>query len=255
MIRKALDAIAAKESGHARTEDSERMVDQRPNRTPTFVVATKMYAASGSATLFRSYSCKKGNADRCFIWEAARATTAAPSFFAPITINDPKPPASYVDGGLKHNNPSEVAIEEAKLLWPNAKRFCLVSIGTGKQKVSKLPKPVSNNPLSKIPVLRVLSGGVKGVQALAKIAAVGVELSTSSGQVHERMYKRANEKNEEFPYYRFDVDGVDDVGLEEWKKVEELGQITQSYMESAEVTRMLGFCVNDLRGPLPHERM
>jgi hypothetical protein len=255
VIQKALDSMAAKNDEKSNPEISERMADPDPTHTPTFVVATKMLAVTGSATLFRSYTCEKGNADKCFIWEAARATTAAPSFFAPITINDPKPPAPYVDGGLKHNNPSEVALEEAKMLWPNAKKFCVISIGTGKQRIAKLPKSGSESVLSSIPGLNLLLGGAKGLRALTKIAAVGVELSTASGEAHERMYERANAKNAEFPYYRFDVDGVDDVGLQEWKKMQELGQITQGYMERAETRKLLGTCVRDLRASQPNQRM
>lgn len=35
------------------------------------------------------------------IWQAARATSAVPSFFAPMEVNGQK----FVDGGLGFNNP------------------------------------------------------------------------------------------------------------------------------------------------------
>jgi patatin-like phospholipase/acyl hydrolase len=35
------------------------------------------------------------------LWEAARATSAAPLYFAPMKIKD----QSFVDGGLQANNP------------------------------------------------------------------------------------------------------------------------------------------------------
>ena len=99
---------------------------------PTFVVATKGLNAEGPPTLFRSYQCKGHDANRCAIWEAGRATSAAPTFFKPIEISIPKPGGTFVDGGLAHNNPAELALSEAEKIWPKAKRFCLVSVGTGR---------------------------------------------------------------------------------------------------------------------------
>lgn len=43
--------------------------------------------------------------------QAIRATTAAPTFFAPLMING----ALYSDGALLCNNPSAVAFHEAKV--------------------------------------------------------------------------------------------------------------------------------------------
>lgn len=43
--------------------------------------------------------------------QAIRATTAAPTFFAPVMING----ALYSDGALLCNNPSAVAVHEAKV--------------------------------------------------------------------------------------------------------------------------------------------
>jgi len=66
------------------------------------------------------------------IWEAAAATSAAPLYFKPYT--HPKTRASYIDGGLYHNNPVHVANRERKLLWPeiaDKHPDMLLSIGTG----------------------------------------------------------------------------------------------------------------------------
>ena len=48
---------------------------------------------------------------RHMVREAIRATTAAPTFFAPLMING----ALYSDGALLCNNPSAVALHEAKV--------------------------------------------------------------------------------------------------------------------------------------------
>ncbi|KAI0868821.1 hypothetical protein GGS24DRAFT_494248 [Hypoxylon argillaceum] len=66
------------------------------------------------------------------IWEAIRATTAAPGYFKPF--KKPETGQSFIDGAIYHNNPVYVAFEESKLLWPDV-RHCLpdivLSIGTG----------------------------------------------------------------------------------------------------------------------------
>jgi predicted acylesterase/phospholipase RssA len=115
--------------------------DQNPEVScPVFVVATEGQDASSREKLFRSYGFDK---DRCPIWQAARATSAAPSYFPPTWVEVPAPGGWYIDGGLKRNNPSEVALLEAKRYW-KAKRVMIVSIGTGVQKTADFignPKP------------------------------------------------------------------------------------------------------------------
>ncbi|KAH9816977.1 FabD/lysophospholipase-like protein [Teratosphaeria destructans] len=47
-----------------------------------------------------------------YIWEAARATTAAPTYFKPLILER----YSYMDGGVRANNPSLEALEEVKAM-------------------------------------------------------------------------------------------------------------------------------------------
>jgi len=61
-----------------------------------------------------------------------------PSFFKEMYIDNPRPGVAYVDGGLGHNNPSQVALDEAERIWQTSKNFCLVSIGTGRQRAVKI---------------------------------------------------------------------------------------------------------------------
>lgn len=66
------------------------------------------------------------------VWEAAAATSAAPSFFKPF--KHPQADRSYLDGALYFNNPSKVANNERKLLWPEVADNhpdIMLSIGTG----------------------------------------------------------------------------------------------------------------------------
>lgn len=65
-------------------------------------------------------------------WEAARATSAAPTFFKPAYLYDreEKTMQTLIDGGVVANNPSLYAYRHAKELYPDAKRFHILSLST-----------------------------------------------------------------------------------------------------------------------------
>lgn len=69
------------------------------------------------------------------MWEVARATTAAPTYFEPARLfaHDPEEYFALVDGGIFANNPSLCAyIEALKMKQPDQK-IMVVSLGTGEQ--------------------------------------------------------------------------------------------------------------------------
>ncbi|KDR66798.1 hypothetical protein GALMADRAFT_29105, partial [Galerina marginata CBS 339.88] len=71
----------------------------------TFVCAKNAHNMDGNIpVLFRTYKSHKVHSN-CKIWEAARATSAAPTFFKRIEIGRNQP---FIDGGLGRNNPSQV---------------------------------------------------------------------------------------------------------------------------------------------------
>lgn len=59
--------------------------------------------------------------------EAARATSAAPTYFPPFNYGS----HVLVDGGVIANNPAMFAYAEAKKRWPESKRITVFSISTG----------------------------------------------------------------------------------------------------------------------------
>ncbi|KAL8736432.1 MAG: hypothetical protein Q9166_000224 [cf. Caloplaca sp. 2 TL-2023] len=66
------------------------------------------------------------------VWEAARATSAAPTYFKSFRSERNK--YGYLDGALYHNNPVRVADLERRLIWPETEGSppdLLLSIGTG----------------------------------------------------------------------------------------------------------------------------
>ncbi|KDR80872.1 hypothetical protein GALMADRAFT_135962 [Galerina marginata CBS 339.88] len=109
-----------------------------------FVLATRADDISNRvATHLRTYINK--NVEKSFadykIWEAARATSAAPTYFPRIKLDD----YEYVDGGLGFNNPVLLLMGEARLHFGFARPFgCLVTIGTGMGPNISLPAEGTN---------------------------------------------------------------------------------------------------------------
>ena len=81
--------------------------DSRTDLCRTFVLPTSIHA--GGAVRMRSFDTRYANAFPACIWQVARATSAAPTFFVPIEIGD----VLYGDGGTGWNNPTKEAISEA----------------------------------------------------------------------------------------------------------------------------------------------
>ncbi len=63
--------------------------------------------------------------------DALRATTAAPTYFAPKYFEVSQEKRVLVDGGVFANNPAACAYANSKKLFPN-EEIVLVSIGTGR---------------------------------------------------------------------------------------------------------------------------
>ena len=75
-------------------------------------------------TLYQSNSFE----DKWFLFEAARATSAAPMFFSEYFCHH----NLFSDGALFHNNPALVTYREARAIWPQCSFGCFLSIGTGR---------------------------------------------------------------------------------------------------------------------------
>jgi len=238
---------------------------------PTFVVAKTAANVNGPAIVFRTYRGKQIRPSECALWQAARATSAAPTFFKPMSIDRPRPAITYIDGGIGHNNPSEVALDEARRIWPTCTQFGLVSIGTGRPKANsiQLSEAAGANPDVQQSLLEDIKSYIPnivirgwdaaknltpGAKALIGMASALAQFATNSEDAHQRVQRAARsiEKEKQFPYFRFNVPrDVGDIGLGDWNKSDDLAAHTGNYMKEYETEERRSLCVKFLLSTSP----
>lgn len=155
------------------------------------------------------------------IWQVARATSAAPSFFKSISLFDDR----YYDAAEDINNPSLEVVNEVSLISGGSHDAIdvLLSVGGG-------------NAQGNIPKTKFGGGGL--LQEMTEISDV----------VHKRV--RSESEDHFFAYYRLDVEeGLQDVGLNEWKPksngartIERIKEATDRYLGRGDVRSQCHQC-------------
>lgn len=176
---------------------------------------------------FRSYQVP-GKADTmASICEAARATSAATTYFDPVCIRGRK----YADGALVANNPVDEVEDEASNIWcaetGNIKPLvkCFISIGTG-------------NPGKKALEDNIFKFVSKTLPALA----------TQTEHTEKRFIAKWRQQYDEKRYFRFNVDqGMQDVGLEEYQEQGLIDAATHEYLDHQAVAFQVRDCIQNLR--------
>jgi patatin-like phospholipase/acyl hydrolase len=107
--------------------------DARLSQAITPVVITAYDIKRGTAYFFKSEQAKQDAGQDFYMRDVVLATTAAPTFFAPARVENVSrtDTFSFVDGGVFANNPSMIALVEARRLFPEEEDFLLVSLGSG----------------------------------------------------------------------------------------------------------------------------
>ena len=171
-----------------------------------------------SPVLFRSYVTAESidglSTSGVKIWQAARATSAASTFFDPIKIGSQE----FVDGATGRNNPVESVLAEASAIWPDARSRiqCLVSIGTGKSEF----RDFGDN--------------------LAEIKRTLVALATETEDTEQRVYRNQESLGVDGRYFRFNVDrGLEGVVLDEYEKQGTIVAATEAYLETPRIGHLI----------------
>ncbi|HZJ88040.1 MAG TPA: patatin-like phospholipase family protein [Sphaerochaeta sp.] len=92
---------------------------------PTLIVAYDSFAGT-------PYVMRSGLDEGFLFWEAARASSAAPTYFKPAYLRNRIHGQMHglIDGGVVANNPALYAYIEAKRLYPNASKYHILSLST-----------------------------------------------------------------------------------------------------------------------------
>lgn len=190
-------------------------------RVPVCIVAHELVAGTTRVLKDDHHGELAGGADR-LVWKVAAATSAAPTYFAPVQIGQAD---SHIDGGIWANNPAMVGITEAvRYGGARLEDVRLVSIGTTSH------------------VFRVAShDAAKRMGALAWIRR-GRELLLGGG-VSMATHMQAKLLLGDERYLRIDDQLATQYALDDWKSalaLQELGE-QQARLCRSRVAQLLGF--------------
>lgn len=173
--------------------------------------------SDGSRFRLRTYRHPKEEDSGFTIVGAAMATCAAPSIFEPYRTNRRGIEEKFTDGGTGCNNPTLELHLEADLIWPGRQVGCLVNIGTGSSRVSKV------------------SGAY---MSLAKKMADDITDTAKIAYEYKKTHPRV-------PFFRFTVKhGLEDTDFHKWKDMANVRQRTETYLD--EEQPMIDKCVECL---------
>jgi predicted acylesterase/phospholipase RssA len=175
----------------------------------------------------RSYPIRNKPGIPATICQVARATSAATTFFEPVSIGARR----FADGALGANNPVDEVEGEASDIWceetgdlkPLVK--CFISIGTG-------------HPGKKAMEDKLLKFVFKTLPALA----------TQTEHTEKRFIAKWRQHYDSKRYFRFNVDqGLQDVGLAEYQEQGLIETTTEGYLDHQAVAFRVRDCVENLK--------
>jgi predicted acylesterase/phospholipase RssA len=177
--------------------------------------------------LFRTYQSHETQVV-CKVWEAARATSAAPTIFKHIRMGNNQP---FIDGGLGCNNPSKLVLDEAKVVFPTCQIGCLVSIGAGQGGIISIKKPGFFQQIIPTDVIKAIK-----------------EMATDCEATHEDMLLLFG--NSPGIYFRLNVEqGMQGIKLSDWEKMAIVEAHTVQYLRRKEVNERLTLVVKAIKCP------
>lgn len=137
-----------------------------------FVMATRVSNIPAEPFVFRTYAHSPQSGEsplrgscRHLVWHGVRASSAAPYYLADFACDGER----WQDGGVSCNNPSVVAVQEARSVWPDCDIDCIVSLGSGEP-------PTKEREVSSIS--RYIDAGTAVVESACSVDRADEALST-----------------------------------------------------------------------------
>ena len=185
------------------------------NKTTNLVLLRSYYNGYSTETNYR-----------CTIEQAARATSAAPLYFAPFVLHtlDGQHTLTLSDGALNLNNPIVELMAEVRRLDPNRDIACIVSVGTGRHDI---------DPNSQ-----------RAHDIIESCVKIGVHCHKKAQEfVNGEGYRYFQQGR----YYRFDVDRrMDRVALEDWERLDDMDSYVEEYLKDFMVGEQMKQCAETL---------
>jgi hypothetical protein len=200
-----------------RVNDEPRFVCSMSQQTSDIVIFPSYYSRTWGASML----------DRVRIWEAARATSAATSFFDPLIIDG----KAFADGATGANNPIYQLWAEASSVYRPYDSWkleddlkCLISIGTG------------------IPSSKPFGPGTR------EVAKALMAIATAAETTAEQFQRQNPSLVKKGIFFRFNVtQGLEGIGLEEANRLGDIEACTDRYCASASVIQRIESCVEILK--------
>jgi predicted acylesterase/phospholipase RssA len=211
------------------SEDVERECSADKRRCNSNEISFVCTADRDTKDIIRLRSCSLPDEPniRATICQAALATSAATTFFEPVSIGD----RTFADGGLGVNNPVDEVEGEASNIWcsetgdlkPLVK--CFISVGTGN------------------PGKRAFEDSM-----IKFLGQTVVEIATETENTERRFITRWAGHFDEKRYFRFNVDqGLQNVGIDEYKKKGAIEAATEGYLTHMTQKFRVRDCIQNVR--------
>ncbi|KAI9740296.1 MAG: hypothetical protein M1834_004874 [Cirrosporium novae-zelandiae] len=191
----------------------------------------------------------------CGVCDAARATSAAPTYFPPIKIGN----RYFIDGAVEYNNPSFALFQHYRSSLPpdvkqnrrethtsdlNFQRIRMVNLGTGNepQRDEQMLAITSRSIVKRLRLFRSIRDAVVNGKDAIKIATT----SQTQAEFMETL-SQANESNGDIKYYRLsDNTGVCYIKLDDYKKLDDIQNSTLQYLNNHDTVDRLERIANEI---------
>jgi predicted acylesterase/phospholipase RssA len=152
------------------------------------------------------------------IWQACQATSAATTFYEPFLVGESR----YSDGGLIYNNPIQLVHAEGSEMFRDCESL-LISLGTG------IASDKEYNP---------------NVFTIANELA---ELATRTrGEADNFMRRDGAKAARAKRYFRFDIPGIGDIGLEEADELHIIKLVSEKFLNDPKIGMKIRRCSEQL---------